>query len=85
MPNIPSFFQLIVLFCVVYRSPRKREQLIEGVKEEWDELTKKQQMNFVESFQKRMLECHGNNGRHSTFEKPASLTHCNNKFSISYF
>ena len=53
------------------------------------QLTKKQQMTLVESFRKRILECHGNNGRlntenQSTFEKTVSSTHCNNNLFISY-
>ena len=47
--------------------PRNREQLIARVKEEWASIDQQTTMTLVESFRKRILECHSNNGRHTKY------------------
>ena len=53
----------------IFRKPRpcNREQLITRIKEEWTSIDQETTTTFVESFRKRILECHSNNGRHTKY------------------
>ena len=75
----------------VYCRPRKIAQLIERVKEEWASIDQETTNDFGREFSKKVfwsatatMDVTVNTENHSTFEKPVSLTHCSNKFIISY-
>lgn len=47
--------------------PRNRDQLIARVQEEWESIDQNTTTNLVESFSRRIIACHGNNGGHTKY------------------